>query len=42
MISIPSAIGNALYDATGINFYRLPLTPENVALGIKSGEKDIY
>ncbi len=42
MISIPSAIGNAVYDATGINFYRLPLTPENVALGIKSGKKDIY
>ncbi|HZJ90056.1 MAG TPA: molybdopterin cofactor-binding domain-containing protein [Oscillospiraceae bacterium] len=42
MISIPSAIGNALYDATGINFYKLPLTPENVALEIKSGKKDIY
>jgi CO/xanthine dehydrogenase Mo-binding subunit len=42
MISIPSAIGNALYDALGINYYHLPLTPENVALGIISGEKDIY
>ncbi|NLA96082.1 MAG: xanthine dehydrogenase family protein molybdopterin-binding subunit, partial [Clostridiaceae bacterium] len=41
MISIPSAIGNALYDALGINFYHLPLTPENVALGIASGKKDI-
>lgn len=34
MISVPSVIGNALYDAVGINFYRLPLSPENVALGI--------
>lgn len=41
MISVPSAIGNALYDALGINYYHLPLTPENVALGIISGEKDI-
>ncbi|HPX93239.1 MAG TPA: xanthine dehydrogenase family protein molybdopterin-binding subunit [Bacillota bacterium] len=41
MISIPSAIGNALYDALGINFYHLPLTPENVALGIASGKKDV-
>jgi CO/xanthine dehydrogenase Mo-binding subunit len=40
MISVPSAIGNALYEATGINFYRLPLTPENVMLGILSGKKD--
>ena len=41
MISIPSAIGNALYDALGINFYHLPLTPEQIALGIASGKKDI-
>lgn len=34
MISVPSAIGNALYDALGINFYKLPLSPENVALAI--------
>ncbi|MGI6157272.1 MAG: xanthine dehydrogenase family protein molybdopterin-binding subunit [Saccharofermentanales bacterium] len=40
MIAVPSAIGNALYDALGINYYHLPLTPENVALGILSGKKD--
>lgn len=34
MISVPSAVGNALYDALGINFYELPLSPENVALAI--------
>ena len=34
MISVPSAIGNALYDALGINFYKLPFSPENVAMAI--------
>lgn len=34
MISVPSVIANALYDALGINFYKLPLSPENVALAI--------
>ena len=34
MISVPSVIGNALYDATGINFTDLPLSPEKVALTI--------
>lgn len=35
MISVPSVIGNALYDALGINFYKLPLSPETVALAIQ-------
>ncbi|SFI01252.1 CO or xanthine dehydrogenase, Mo-binding subunit [Tindallia magadiensis] len=39
MISVPSAIGNALYEALGINFTRLPLTPENVALAIDESKK---
>ncbi|MDA8441851.1 MAG: xanthine dehydrogenase family protein molybdopterin-binding subunit [Peptococcaceae bacterium] len=34
MISVPSVIGNALYDALGINFYELPLTPEKIALAV--------
>lgn len=34
MISVPSVIGNALYDALGINFLELPMTPEKVALAI--------
>ncbi|HWR45969.1 xanthine dehydrogenase family protein molybdopterin-binding subunit [Sporomusa sp.] len=34
MISVPSVIANALYDALGINFYNLPMSPENVALAI--------
>ncbi len=34
MISVPSVIANAVYDALGINFYELPLSPERVALAI--------
>ena len=35
MVSVPSVIANAVYDALGINFYELPLSPEKVALAIK-------
>jgi len=35
MIAVPSAIGNALFDALGIQFHELPLTPERVYLAIK-------
>jgi len=41
MISVPSVIGNALYDALGINFYQLPLSPERVALAIADGKEVI-
>lgn len=41
MISVPSAIGNAVYDALGINFHVLPLSPEAIVLGIQSGKKSI-
>ncbi|MBN1859756.1 xanthine dehydrogenase family protein, partial [Candidatus Bipolaricaulota bacterium] len=34
MISVPSAIGNALFDALGIDFVELPLTPERIRLAI--------
>ncbi|GGL51855.1 xanthine dehydrogenase family protein molybdopterin-binding subunit [Halocalculus aciditolerans] len=33
----PAAIANAVYDATGIRFHELPLTPERVKAGL-SGE----
>lgn len=39
MISVPSVIGNALYDALGINFYKLPLSSENVALAIANNKE---
>jgi len=35
MISVPGAIGNALYDALGIDFFELPLNAERVWLGIQ-------
>lgn len=41
MISIPSAVGNAVYDAIGINFHTLPMSPEAIMLGILSGKKSI-
>ncbi|WP_371366730.1 4-hydroxybenzoyl-CoA reductase subunit alpha [Sporomusa rhizae] len=34
MVSVPSVIANALYDALGINFYHLPMSPEAVALAV--------
>lgn len=40
MISVPSAIANAVYDAIGINFYELPITPEKVALAVASMNKN--
>lgn len=42
MISIPSALGNALSDALGIDYFRLPLSPERVYFGIKSGKKEFH
>jgi CO/xanthine dehydrogenase Mo-binding subunit len=39
MISVPSAIGNALADALGIDYTVLPLSPERVLLGIQKREK---
>ena len=41
MISVPSAVGNAVYDALGINFHVLPLSPEAIVLGILSGKESI-
>jgi len=38
MVSVPSVIVNAVYDALGINFYEIPLTPEKVALAIRAKE----
>jgi len=35
MISVPSAVANALYDALGIDFKELPLTAERVYLAIR-------
>jgi CO/xanthine dehydrogenase Mo-binding subunit len=42
MISVPSAIGNALYDALGIQFFDLPLSPEKVALAIAREKSPVF
>ena len=36
MISIPSVIGNALFDATGVRMHDLPLSPERVFTALKA------
>ncbi|HVP38839.1 MAG TPA: molybdopterin cofactor-binding domain-containing protein [Candidatus Saccharimonadales bacterium] len=35
MISVPGAVGNALVNATGVEFFELPLDPERVYLTLK-------
>lgn len=42
MISVPSALGNALYDALGVDYFRLPLNAERVYFGIKSLESEYH
>jgi CO/xanthine dehydrogenase Mo-binding subunit len=39
---VPSALANALYDALGIDYFRLPLNAERVYLGIKKGGKEYH
>ena len=31
---LPAAVGNAVFDATGVRFRRVPLTPERVLNGL--------
>lgn len=40
MISIPSAMGNAIFDALGVQITELPLTPERVYMAIKQARKE--
>ncbi len=42
MISVPPAVGNALYDALGIDYFQLPLNPERIYFGIKSEKKEFH
>ena len=39
MISIPSAMGNAIFDATGVDIIDLPLSSENVYMALKGARK---
>lgn len=36
-VTIPAAIANAVYDATGLRLRRLPLTPERVLAALRAG-----
>jgi CO/xanthine dehydrogenase Mo-binding subunit len=38
MISVPGAVGNALSNATGVEFNELPLDAERVYLGLKRAD----
>jgi CO/xanthine dehydrogenase Mo-binding subunit/aerobic-type carbon monoxide dehydrogenase small subunit (CoxS/CutS family) len=38
MISVPSAVGNAISQALGIDFFNLPLDAERIYLALKRGE----
>jgi len=38
-ICVAPALTNAVYDATGIRFRRLPLTPERVLLSLRAGRE---
>ncbi len=40
LIATLPAVGNALYDAVGVRFLDLPVTPEKVLRGIERREKD--
>jgi CO/xanthine dehydrogenase Mo-binding subunit len=40
MISVPSAVGNAIYNATGVDIRDLPLSPERVYLAIKRAKAE--
>jgi nicotinate dehydrogenase subunit B len=37
IIPIPAAIANAVFDATGVRFREVPLTPQRVLSALKSG-----
>ena len=39
MISVPSAVGNALHDALGIEFRELPLTAERIHRAIRESKE---
>ncbi|MFH1221080.1 MAG: xanthine dehydrogenase family protein molybdopterin-binding subunit [Candidatus Eisenbacteria bacterium] len=39
MISVPTVIGNALFDATGLRIHELPLSPERVFLALRAEPK---
>ena len=41
MLSIPGAIANAIHDATGVQMFNLPMTPESVWTAIKQQKPEL-
>jgi CO/xanthine dehydrogenase Mo-binding subunit len=41
MLSIPPAIANAIFDATGVQMFRLPMTPESVWMAIREHKPEL-
>jgi len=41
MLSIPPAIANAIYDATGVQMFKLPMTPESVWTAVKDQKPEL-
>ena len=41
MLSIPGAIASAVFDATGVNLFKLPMTPESVWTAIKQQKPEL-
>jgi carbon-monoxide dehydrogenase large subunit len=41
MLSIPGAIASAIFDATGVHMFNLPMTPESVWAAIKQQKPEL-
>jgi carbon-monoxide dehydrogenase large subunit len=41
MLSIPGAIAGAIFDATGVQLFNLPMTPERVWTAIKRQKPEL-
>jgi len=41
MLSIPPAVANAIFDATGAHIFNLPMTPESVWKAIKEQKPEL-
>ena len=37
IVVVPAAIANAVFDATGVRYREIPLTPERVLAGLQKG-----
>lgn len=41
MLSIPPAIAGAIFDATGVEMFKLPMTPERVWVAIREQKPEL-